>query len=131
MLVYPDGRTMWPVFTIACRNAARYLEIQLIQDRVDALHLRVVAEQPLDDAARAALTAALHRALGHPFEIAIEQVDQLTRSPVGKLEEFVSHVTPKDLRSVHVIRARSELTRLDFLHSCHIYPAAGRGTAPG
>jgi phage-related minor tail protein len=55
----------------------------------------VVAAQRIDDAARAALTAALHRALGHPFEVTIEQVDQLTRSPVGKLEEFISHVSAR------------------------------------
>jgi phenylacetate-CoA ligase len=94
MLAYPDGRTAWPVFTVACRDAARFREIQLVQDRIDAIRLRVVPEEPLSAADRAALTAALHAALGHPFAVEIEVVDRLSRSPAGKLEEFVSHVLP-------------------------------------
>lgn len=94
MLVYPDGRTAWPVFTVACREAAPYREVQLVQDTVDTLRLRVVPTPttPLDDGHRAALIAALQRALGHPFAITVEVVDALGRSPAGKLEEFVSHV---------------------------------------
>lgn len=96
MLRYPDGRTAWPVFTVACRQAARYRQCQLVQDADLALRLRVVPEPGLaiDDAARAALVAALHRALGHPFAVTIEVVDALDRSPAGKLEEFVSRVAP-------------------------------------
>jgi phenylacetate-CoA ligase len=93
MLRYPDGRTVWPVFTVACRLAARYHEIQLIQERIDLLRLRVVADAPLSDESKLALTRALQNVLGHPFEIAIEQVAELSRSRGGKLEEFVSLVT--------------------------------------
>jgi phenylacetate-coenzyme A ligase PaaK-like adenylate-forming protein len=91
MLTYPDGRTAWPVFTVACRAAARYREVQLVQPRVDALVLRVVADQPLDGADRAALVAALHACLGHPFDVTIEEVAEL-RGPTGKLDELVSLV---------------------------------------
>ncbi len=91
MLRYPDGRTMWPVFTMACRAAARYREVQLVQDTVHALRLRVVPDGELAAGAPAALIAALQRALGG-FQIAIEVVDRLDRGPTGKLEEFVSHV---------------------------------------
>jgi phenylacetate-CoA ligase len=90
MLVYPDGRTVWPAFTVACREAARYDEIQLIQRRADTLCLRVVPDGELD---RSALVAALRVALGYPFEVEIEVVDAIGRTPAGKLEEFVSHVT--------------------------------------
>lgn len=94
MLVHRDGRTVWPVFTVACREAAPYLECQLVQDTIDRLRLRVVASRtrPLDDRHRAALVAALHGALGSEFRVVIEEVDTLDRSPAGKLEEFVSHV---------------------------------------
>ncbi|MBK9030809.1 MAG: phenylacetate--CoA ligase family protein [Myxococcales bacterium] len=93
LVSYPDGRRAWPVFTVACRAAARYRELQLVQDTVDALRLRIVPEAgPLTPAERAALVAALQRALAHPFAIAIEEVPELGRSPAGKLEEFVSHV---------------------------------------
>jgi phenylacetate-CoA ligase len=94
MVAYPDGHTMWPVFTIACRDAARYREIQVVQDAVDTLRVRVVpdADVAFDDAARAAVTDALHRSLQHPFAVTFELVDQLGRTPAGKLEEFVSLV---------------------------------------
>lgn len=95
LLRYPDGRVAWPVFTVACRAAARYRELQLVQDDVDRLRLRVVADPPLTAADHAALTAALHGALGHPFAVTIEAVATLGRGPAGKLEEFVSHVGPR------------------------------------
>ncbi|MBL8626319.1 MAG: phenylacetate--CoA ligase family protein [Myxococcales bacterium] len=95
LLRYPDGRAAWPVFTVACRQAARYRELQLVQDDVDRLRLRVVADPPLTAADHGALTAALHRALGHPFAVTIEAVPTLGRGPAGKLEEFVSHVAPR------------------------------------
>ena len=95
LLRYPDGRVAWPVFTVACRQAARYRELQLVQDDVDRLRLRVVADPPLTAADHAALTAALHGALGHPFAVTIEAVATLGRGPAGKLEEFVSHVGPR------------------------------------
>lgn len=93
MLTYPDGRTAWPLFTVACREAARYRELQLVQESRDALRLRVVPIAPLTDADRAALTAALQASLGHPFAVAIDEVAELDRSPAGKLEEFVSRVS--------------------------------------
>ncbi len=94
MLTYPDGSTRWPQFVVGCRNAARYREIQLVQETVRELRLRVVPDGELTDADRAALVAALHRSLGHPFEIAIDVVDEL-RGAAGKLEEFVSHVSAR------------------------------------
>ena len=66
-----------------------------MQDDVDRLRLRVVADPPLTAADHAALTAALHGALGHPFAVTIEAVATLGRGPAGKLEEFVSHVGPR------------------------------------
>jgi phenylacetate-CoA ligase len=94
LLTYPDGRTVWPVFTVAVRRAARFRECQLVQPRVGGLCLRIVADPtaPLDASARAALTDVLRSALGHPFDVEIEAVDALSRSPAGKLEEFVSLV---------------------------------------
>jgi hypothetical protein len=89
MLRYPDGRTVWPVFTGACRRAARFREVQLVQDALDKLRLRVVPDGPLDPRA---LVAALHGALGRDFEVTVEIVDAIARTPAGKLEEFVSLV---------------------------------------
>jgi phenylacetate-CoA ligase len=91
MLVYPDGSTRWPVFTGACRAAARYRELQVVQLARDTLRLRVVPDGELD---RPALVAALQSALGFPFQVEVEIVEAISRSPAGKLEELVSHVRP-------------------------------------
>ena len=84
---FPDGRTMYPTFTIACREAARYRELQLVQVSRTTLRARVV---PDPDAVldREALIAALHRAFGYPFAVEIELVDEIARTPAGKLQEF-------------------------------------------
>ena len=88
MLRYPDGRTVWPLFTVACRRAAHFAEIQLVQDAIDKLRVRVVPDGPLDPRA---LVAAIHGALGREFAVTVEVVESL-RGPRGKLEEFVSLV---------------------------------------
>lgn len=90
MLVYPDGRTTWPVFTVACREAARYRDLQLVQLRPDTLLARVLPDGPIDEAA---ITAALHDSLGYPFAVEFESVTEIQRTPAGKLEEFLTRVT--------------------------------------
>ena len=98
LLTYPDGRTVFPVFTVACRQAARYRALQLVQPDTGTLRARVVPERnaggagDFGDEARAALAAALRAVFDHPFAVEIEIVDELSRSPAGKLEEFVSRI---------------------------------------
>lgn len=89
MLVYPDGRTAWPVFTVACREAARYRDLQLVQLRPETLLARVLPDGPLD---RAAIVRALHASLGYPFAVEFELASEIQRTPAGKLEEFTSRV---------------------------------------
>jgi phenylacetate-coenzyme A ligase PaaK-like adenylate-forming protein len=91
LLVYPDGRTRWPVFTIACRRATHYKVMQLVQPDVHTLRVRVVPDGALAPDAHAQLTRALHDTFEHPFAVELEVVDDL-RGPAGKLEEFVSQV---------------------------------------
>jgi phenylacetate-CoA ligase len=90
MLTYPDGRTVFPVFAIACRKVARYRALQLVQPSVDSLRARVVPDGPFGDDARAALADQLRAGFDHPFAVEVEVVEELSRSPAGKLEEFVS-----------------------------------------
>lgn len=92
MLRYPDGRTVWPVFAVACRAAAPFRELQLVQESVDAIRVRIESDVRLTAAHHVALTDALRRCFDHPFAITVEQVDDLGRSPGGKREEFVSLV---------------------------------------
>lgn len=90
MLVYPDGRKAWPVFTVACREAARYRDLQLVQLSPERLRARVVADGALDGEA---LVRALHHAFGHPFDVEIAIVPEIARTPAGKLREFIGFET--------------------------------------
>jgi phenylacetate-CoA ligase len=92
MLHHRDGSTTWPVFTTACRRAARFRELQLVQDGIDALRLRVVADPHAGPIDPRALVAAIHGTLGATFKVTVEVVDAIARSPAGKLEEFVSRL---------------------------------------
>lgn len=90
MLRYRDGSTRWPVFTVACREAARYREVQLVQTAVGTLVLRVLPEAGgLEPGAEEALARALHATLGDEFEVAVEVVADIPRGATGKLLEFV------------------------------------------
>jgi phenylacetate-CoA ligase len=111
MLVYPDGRTIFPVFTIACREAARFVEMQLLQETVDLLRLRIVPEAPLTDGDRQALRAALIRSFGHAFQVEVEVVAEIPRGPSGKREEFVSRVAAPDSTPPTPGRTRPPRTR--------------------
>jgi phenylacetate-CoA ligase len=90
MLLRPDGSTTYPVFTVACREAARYRDIQLVQLTREALRARVVPDGELDEAA---LITALHRNLGPHFSVEVERVDEIARTAAGKLEEFICLAT--------------------------------------
>jgi hypothetical protein len=68
--------------------------MQLVQRDVNTLRVRIVPDgaAAIDEEA---LARALREAFGHPFEIEIEIVSELARSPAGKLEEFVSLVAAR------------------------------------
>ncbi len=90
MLLRPDGSTTYPVFTVACREAARYRDIQLVQLTRETLRARVVPDGELDERA---LIDAIHRTLGDHFAVEVERVDEIARTAGGKLEEFICQAT--------------------------------------
>ena len=94
VLRYPDGRVAFPVFTIACRKAAPFRELQLVQESLQQLRVVVAPDGELTDDHRAALTAAIVESFGHPFDVQFTVVDTLPRSKRGKLDEFVSWLGP-------------------------------------
>lgn len=89
MLVYPDGRSTYPVFTVACREAARYRDLQLVQTAPDVLLARVAVDGELD---REALARALRSVFDYPFRVEFEVVPEIARTAAGKLEEFLSQL---------------------------------------
>ncbi|CAN5854202.1 phenylacetate--CoA ligase family protein [soil metagenome] len=91
MLVYPDGTTTWPLFSVACREAARYEHLQLLQPSPDMLVARVLPDGNVS-VDSAALTEAIHRSLGEMFSVDVQIVSEISRTPAGKLDEFISSV---------------------------------------
>ena len=89
LLVYPDGRMIWPVYGLACRKVARFATTQLVQTAIDKLQLRVVPDGPVDGPA---LAGAVKSVLGDVFEVEVVEVSAIERSRSGKLEDFISRV---------------------------------------
>lgn len=91
MLVRPDGVRHWPSFpSEAWREIAPVLQIQLVQDAADHVQARVVARRELSVPEQERFVAALQGCLGWPFRITLMRVDEITRGPGGKYEDFVS-----------------------------------------
>lgn len=94
MLVLPDGRRKWP-FTgyRGYRDIAPIRQFQMVQETLDLVRLRLVADRPLTEDERTRLSTLVQQELGHPFTVEIEEVaGEIARQTTGKFEEFYSRV---------------------------------------
>ena len=98
MLVLPDGERRWPLTGFArFREVAPVTQFQFEQISLSLIEARIVAERALTKSERDRLVATIRAALGHPFEIRIEEMAAIPRSANGKFEDFISRldlVTP-------------------------------------
>lgn len=93
MLTLPDGTRYWPSTpVIRYSGIAPIQQLQMIQRTRRGVEARFVAERPLHAAEESAMVAAIHDALGFPFEVTLRQVDAIERSPSMKFEDFLSLV---------------------------------------
>lgn len=93
MFVRPDGRKVWPLITSKkCRRAAPYAQMQLIQESLQTVRVRLVPEGAFGEKEREALRATLLECLECEIDIEFDVVEGLERSKSGKFEEFVSYV---------------------------------------
>jgi len=93
MVVRPDGVRHWPSFpSEAWREIAPIAQIQLIQDALDHVAVRLVTPRPLSADEHAQLTVALQECLNYPFNISFQRVDAIPRGAGGKYEDFVSQL---------------------------------------
>ena len=67
-------------------------ELQLVQDDLDHIELRIVAQQPLDATQQRSLTDGLGQALGQPYRFSIRHHDEILRHANGKYERFICQV---------------------------------------
>jgi phenylacetate-CoA ligase len=91
MLRRPDGMRHWPSFPIsAWADAAPVLQIQLVQDAIDHIEVRVVMPRDFAGDERLRLEQALIKTLGYPFRMTISRVPEIARNFGQKYEDFVS-----------------------------------------
>lgn len=93
MLRRPDGVRYWPSFPMsAWSDTAPVLQIQLVQDAIDHVEVRVVMPRDFAGGERERLTAALLDCLGYPFRITINRVGDIPRGAGQKYEDFICKV---------------------------------------
>ena len=87
----PSGRIFQPAFDPVLKHAP-LRQFQVVQHSLQRLELRYVLDRELTAAEADALTAALIRQLGYPFEIGLTRVEEIDRAPGGKYEAFLSRL---------------------------------------
>lgn len=94
ILTLPDGRQHWASFPSSKWSPAVPVvrQLQMVQKSRDTILLRIVAPRQLTGEERRKLVALLQDCLGYPFDMDIEQVDELARAANLKFEEFVSEI---------------------------------------
>jgi phenylacetate-CoA ligase len=99
LLTLPSGEQRWPRMGYqGLRQAVPCVQqIQIVQQRLDELEVRVVAAEPLTPDEFGRLSAYLHANLGHTFKLRFEQVAELRSAVNGKVEQFISRLAPDQL----------------------------------
>jgi len=91
MILRPDGVRQWPVFPMsAWFDIAPVLQIQLVQDAIDHVEVRLVMKRDFSGDEAERLIAALQGCLDYPFRITLRRVDTIPRGAGQKYEDFVS-----------------------------------------
>jgi phenylacetate-CoA ligase len=96
MLTLPDGSRRWPNFAQGGDAATLppIYQFQVIQRGLQQIEIKVVRPAPFSADEKDRVIAYLQKTLGHPFDVSIDYVEQVPRSPSGKFEDFVSDVVP-------------------------------------
>lgn len=93
MLVLPDGRQHWPSFPAELWTPFSAIrQFQLVQQRLDAITVRLVAAPRLTPAEEERLANALRARFGYPFVIDFHYLERIERSSGGKFEDFISEI---------------------------------------
>lgn len=93
MWVRPDGRRAWPLITSKkMRGAAPYRQLQLEQESMGLIVVRVVPDGAFTREDQTALAGAIWQCLEHRVELRFDIVDSIKRGPAGKFEEFICRI---------------------------------------
>jgi hypothetical protein len=90
MLRLPDGGQRWPLCDLVGQpEVPGILQYQYRQRTPQDIEVRLVVGDGYSPAMEPALSAIIHRRLGHPFRLAFVYVDAIERSASGKFEDFI------------------------------------------
>lgn len=93
MLTAPSGAKVWPALNYSGLDKIEPLrQFQLVQTADLAIRLKMVVDRPLTPAEEAQARRAMVNAVGSDFEVHLDYVDSIPRSPSGKLEDIISEV---------------------------------------
>jgi phenylacetate-CoA ligase len=93
LLTLPNGRRHWPSFpSEKWSHAGPIRQLQLVQQSLDHIEVRVVAERVLNEGEKVKLVSALQNCLGHPFNMSVRELADIPRAASHKFEDFISEV---------------------------------------
>ncbi|MFC1596553.1 phenylacetate--CoA ligase family protein [Planctomycetota bacterium] len=93
MATSDDGARFWPQLSPEIWGGISGIdELQLVQNDVDHIELRLVCQQPLDAGQERNLTDRFAQALGRPYRFSIRYHDETLRHANGKCERFICEV---------------------------------------
>lgn len=88
----PGGRVLGTVMSHAIDEAAGVVMSQCVQEAVDRITVRVVADDTYDAVSEAALVAGLRKRLGDRIRLDVVRVDRLEKSRLGKTPFIISRI---------------------------------------
>ena len=95
MLTYPDGRQTWPILNFrALHEIVPMRQMRMTQRTLTHIDVELVTTIRPDASQQDRLCEAIRHHLGHPFQVTLNHVPHIERSPGGKFEDFVSLVRP-------------------------------------
>ncbi len=95
MMAMPDGSRVFPSIVagaMAVADAAPIMQIQVIQNTLEDMEAKLVAERKLTKSEEQQVVHVLQKSLGHPFRIRLVYQDEIPRNPGGKFSSFISLV---------------------------------------
>jgi phenylacetate-CoA ligase len=100
-LVTPSGRIIHALAVIyVLREMAAIKQFQVIQEEIDRVLIRVVAEPSFSSEDQKMLVQKAQVALGRDIRISVERTDEISRLPSGKFRYVVSQVADAYLNTL-------------------------------
>jgi len=91
----PDGRRIWPPFYAAdWSHLVPARQIQIVQKTVQQMEVRLVMDRDVTEEEKRRFAAKMREAMGYDFDFTFRCQRERIVHPNGKLEAFVSEVTP-------------------------------------